>query len=74
VLHLISGRLTAPTPNPIWGSRESFRSLLASGPVNLLSIHPWAVPFSVLFIEVFVQLGDWREGAHCPAHQSPCSH
>lgn len=74
MLLLISGGLTAPTPSAIQGSLESFRSLLASGPVNLLSIHPWAVPSSVLFIEVFVQLGDWREGAHCPVHQSPCSH
>ena len=74
MLLLISGGLTAPTPSAIQGSLESFRSLLASGPVNLLSIHPWAVPSSVLFIEVFVQLGDWREGVHCPVHQSPCSH
>ena len=47
-----------------WVSGE-FQEPVGPRPCHLLSIHPWAVPSSVLFIEVFVQYGAWGEGAHC---------
>lgn len=47
-----------------WVSGE-FQEPVGPRPCHLLSIHPWAVPSSVLFIEVFVQYRAWGEGAHC---------
>lgn len=63
VLLLMGGRVNALTPNPHPGISGEFQEPV--GPRPLLSIHPWAKPSSVLFIEVFVQYRDWSEGAHC---------
>lgn len=46
--------------SPHLGLLGDLKEPLDSRPCYLLFLYPWARPSSVLFIEVFVQFGDWE--------------
>lgn len=58
-----------PNPQPLSrGVSGEFQEPVSPRPCYLLFIHPWAMPSSVLFIEVFVQYGTGEREliASCP--------